>query len=81
MSEDGRAFRTTRDAEVCVCGRARAEHYPRGPFSSMSKSTGPFCLAFRTENPRIVNVELFRQACEHPAKFGGMICDLDGIHG
>lgn len=72
MTDDGRAFRSSRDAEICVCGLARGAHLKVGPFAGMSKHDQPFCLAFRTSLPSIPNPAHFREVCEHPEKFGGL---------
>ena len=72
MTDDGRGFRSTRDAEICVCGLARAEHHSSGKFAGLSKSDKPFCAAFRTSNPTIPNPAHFREVCEHPEKYCGL---------
>jgi hypothetical protein len=72
VTDDGRAYRITRDAEICVCGLARAEHVARGEFAGMTKSDQSLCLAFRTSNPTIPNPAHFSEVCAHPEKFGGL---------
>jgi hypothetical protein len=71
VTDDGRAFRSTRDAEICVCGLARGDHRRSGKYAGMTKSDQSLCLAFRTWNPTIPNAAHFREVCEHPEKFGG----------
>ncbi len=72
MKSDGRASRTSRDAEVCVCGLTRDQHRTRGAFKGMGPSDAPFCLAFRTENASIPDLEYFTRVCADPEKFGGI---------
>lgn len=69
-SPDG--YRTTRDAEVCICGLARAEHRRAGKYAGMSNPAEGFCLAFRTVNPSIPNPAYFAEVCEQPEQFGGL---------
>lgn len=72
MKPDGRASESSRDAEVCVCGLTRDQHRKSGPFKGMGLSDAPFCLAFRTENPRIPDLDHFARVCQDPEKFGGI---------
>jgi len=71
MTSEGQGFKSTADAAVCVCGRGKGEHTAKPERGHVKGCRDSGCIAFRVENPRITNVELFNEYCEHPSKHGG----------
>jgi hypothetical protein len=72
MTSEGQGFQSTADAAVCVCGHGKGDHRKLLKWPHAGSCRFCSCIWFRTEDPRILNVALFNEYCEHPEKHGGM---------